>query len=182
MTTVLIAVAVIVVVAIAAILILGAMRPDTFVVQRSATINAPAEKIFPLINDYKNWASWSPYEKIDPDMKRTFSGAPNGKGAIYQWEGNKNIGNGRMEILDTSPSRIDIKLDFIAPFEAHNMAEFTMTPEGGGTNVNSTNVTWAMRGPIPYKFKIMHVIFNMDKMVGNQFAEGLANMKRVAEK
>ena len=176
MTTVLMIIAAILAVAIAVILILAAMKPDTFVVQRSALINAPADKIYPLINDYKNWASWSPYEKIDPAMKRTYSGAPSGKGSIYEWTGNKNIGSGRMEILDTSPSRIDIKLDFLAPFEAHNVAEFTMKPEG-----SATNVTWAMRGPIPYKFKIMHVIMNMDKMVGSQFVEGLANMKEVAE-
>lgn len=177
MMTVLMIVGVILAIAIVAILILAAMKPDTFVVQRSALINAPAETVYPLINDYKNWASWSPYEKIDPAMRRTYSGAPTGVGSIYQWEGNKNIGSGRMEILDSSPSRIDIKLDFMSPFEAHNMAEFTMKPEG-----NATNVTWTMRGPIPYKFKIMHVIMNMDKMVGGQFAEGLANMKAVAER
>lgn len=176
MTTVLIAIAAILAAAVTVILILAAMKPDTFVVQRSTLINAPADKIYPLINDYRNWASWSPYEKIDPAMKRTYIGAPSGKGSIYEWTGNKNIGSGRMEILDTSPSRIDIKLDFLAPFEAHNVAEFTMKPEG-----SATNVTWTMRGPIPYKFKIMHVIMNMDKMVGGQFAEGLANMKAVAE-
>jgi hypothetical protein len=177
MTTVLIVIAAILAVAIAAVLILAAMKPDTFVVQRTTLINAPADKIHPLINDYKNWSLWSPYEKIDPAMKRSFSGAQSGKGSIYEWEGNKNIGSGRMEILDASPTRIGIKLDFLAPFEAHNMAEFTMKPEGG-----ATKVTWTMRGPIPYKFKIMHVIMNMDKMVGNQFAEGLTNMKEVAEK
>ena len=176
MTTVLTMIAAIVAVTIAGILILAAMKPDTFVVQRSTLINASAEKIYPLINDYKNWASWSPYEKIDPAMKRAFSGTPSGKGSVYEWTGNKNIGSGRMEILDTSPSRIDIKLDFLAPFEAHNVAEFTMKPKGG-----ATNVTWAMRGPVPYKFKIMDVVMNMDKMVGSQFAEGLANMKAVAE-
>ncbi|MEW6452634.1 MAG: SRPBCC family protein [Pseudomonadota bacterium] len=175
--TVLIVIGVLLAAAIAVILILAALRPDTLVVQRSAAINAPAERIFPLINDYKNWASWSPYEKVDPAMKRTFSGAPSGKGSIYNWEGNKNIGSGRMEILESVPaSRIFIQLDFMSPFEAHNTAEFTLRPENSGTNV-----TWTMRGPVPYKFKIMHVIFNMDKMVGNQFAEGLANMKRVAE-
>ncbi|MBN8980899.1 MAG: SRPBCC family protein [Rhizobiales bacterium] len=174
--TVLTIVGAILAIAIVIVLILAAMKPDTFVVQRSTLIDAPGDTVYRLINDYKNWASWSPYEKIDPAMKRKYSGAPVGVGSIYEWEGNKNIGSGRMEILDSSPSRIDIKLDFMSPFEAHNKAEFTMKPEG-----NATNVTWTMRGPIPYKFKIMHVIFNMDKMVGNQFAEGLANMKRVAE-
>lgn len=176
MSTVLTIIAVIIAVIVAAILILAAMKPDTFVVQRSVLINAPAAKIYSLIDDYRNWGSWSPYEKLDPAMKRKFSGAPNGPGSIYEWEGNKNIGSGRMEILEASPSRISIKLDFLAPFEAHNMAEFTLRPEG-----NATVVTWAMRGPVPYKFKIMHVIMNMDKMVGGQFDEGLANMKAVAE-
>ena len=178
MTTALIVIAVILVVAIAAVLILAAMRPDTFVIQRSMTINAPAEKIFPLINDYKNWSSWSPYEKIDPEMVRTYSGSATGVGSIYEWTGNKNIGRGRMEILETvPPSRVLIKLDFFAPFEAHNTPEFTIKPEG-----NATNVTWAMRGPVPYVAKIMHTLFSMEKMVGGQFHQGLANMKAVAEK
>ena len=177
MTTILTIVAIILAVAIAGILILAAMKPDMFVVQRSALINAPAEKIFPLINDYKHWASWSPYEKMDPTMARTFSGPPSGKGAVYEWNGNKSVGHGRMEITDTAqPSRVTIKLDFFTPFEAHNVAEFTMKPEGG-----ATQVTWAMRGPLPYMAKVMHTVFSMDKMVGGQFAEGLANMKAVAE-
>jgi uncharacterized protein YndB with AHSA1/START domain len=163
---------------IAGFLILATMRPNTFRVQRSIDIDAPPEKIYPLINDYKHWASWSPYEKVDPAMKRTFSGAPSGKGAVYEWDVNKNIGRGRMEIIDaTAPSKIGIKLDFFSPFEAHNIAEFTMQPKG-----DVTNVTWAMQGPVPFMAKIMHMIFSMDRMVGGQFAEGLANMKAVAER
>lgn len=167
---------------IAIVLILAAMRPDTFHVQRSIDIDASADKIFPLINDYKNWGSWSPYEHVDPNMQRTFSGAPNGKGSIYEWRGNKNIGHGRMEILDTAPpSKIVIKLDFFSPFEAHNMAEFTMQPKGGATNA-TTNVTWAMHGPVPFMAKIIHMFMNMDRMVGGQFQQGLVSMKAVAEK
>lgn len=163
---------------IAIVLGLAVMRPDTFRVQRSIDINAPADKIFPLINDYRNWGSWSPYEHVDPDMQRTFSGAPSGKGSIYEWRGNKNIGHGRMEILDTTtPSKIVIKLDFFSPFEAHNMAEFTMQPKGG-----ATNVTWAMHGPVPFMAKIIHMFMNMDRMVGGQFQQGLVSMKAVAEK
>lgn len=163
---------------IAIILIVAAMRPDTFRVQRSIDINAPAEKIFPLINDYRHWGSWSPYEKVDPAMQRTFSGAPNGKGSVYEWNGNKNVGRGRMEILDATPSsKIVIKLDFFSPFEAHNTAEFTMQPKG-----NATNVTWAMQGPVPYMMKIMHMFMNMDRMCGDQFQQGLTSMKAVAEK
>lgn len=163
---------------IAIILIVAAMRPDTFRVQRSIDINAPAEKIFPLINDYRHWGSWSPYEKVDPAMQRTFSGAPNGKGSVYEWNGNKNVGRGRMEILDTTPSsKVVIKLDFFSPFEAHNTAEFTMQPKG-----NATNVTWAMQGPVPYMMKVMHMFMNIDRMCGDQFQQGLTSMKAVAEK
>jgi len=163
---------------IAAILGLAAMRPDTFRVERSIDINAPAETIFPLINDYKNWPQWSPYENIDPAMQRTFSGTASGKGSIYEWTGNKNIGHGRMEIVDTTPpSKIVIKLDFFSPFEAHNIAEFTMRPQG-----SATNVTWSMHGPAPFMAKVMHMFFNMDKMVGGQFEQGLTGMKAVAEK
>jgi uncharacterized protein YndB with AHSA1/START domain len=162
---------------IAVILIVAAMRPDTFRVQRSIDINAPAEKIFPLINDYQQWASWSPYEKVDPAMQRTFSGTPSGKGSVYEWRGNKNVGHGRMEILDTTPpSKIVIKLDFFTPFEAHNTAEFTLQPKG-----SVTNVTWAMHGPAPYMAKIMHMFMNIDRMVGGQFQQGLTSMKSVAE-
>lgn len=163
---------------IAVVLVLAAMRPDTFRVQRSIDINAPADKIFPLINDYRNWGSWSPYEHVDPDMQRTFSGPPSGKGSIYEWRGNKSIGHGRMEILDTAPpSKVVIKLDFFSPFEAHNMAEFTMQPRG-----SATNVTWAMHGPVPFMAKIIHMFMNMDRMVGGQFQQGLVSMKAVAEK
>ncbi|TXJ22137.1 MAG: polyketide cyclase [Afipia sp.] len=176
--TTLMYVAIALAVLIAIVLGLAVMRPDTFRVQRSIDINAPADKIFPLINDYRNWGSWSPYEHVDPDMQRTFSGAPSGKGSIYEWRGNKNIGHGRMEILDTTtPSKIVIKLDFFSPFEAHNMAEFTMQPKGG-----ATNVTWAMHGPVPFMAKIIHMFMNMDRMVGGQFQQGLVSMKAVAEK
>lgn len=176
--TTLMYVAIALAVLIAIVLGLAVMRPDTFRVQRSIDINAPADKIFPLINDYRNWGSWSPYEHVDPDMQRTFSGAPSGKGSIYEWRGNKNIGHGRMEILDaTTPSKIVIKLDFFSPFEAHNMAEFTMQPKGG-----ATNVTWVMHGPVPFMAKIIHMFMNMDRMVGGQFQQGLVSMKAVAEK
>ncbi len=116
---------------VAILLLAAAMRPNSFRVERSIDINAPADKIFPLINDYRHWGSWSPYENVDPAMQRTFSGAPSGKGSVYEWTGNKNVGRGRMEIIDTAPpAKIVIKLDFFSPFEAHNVAEFTMRPQG----------------------------------------------------
>ena len=165
------------VLAIAVILILAATKPDRFSVQRATTVKAPAEKIFPLINDFRRWGSWSPYEHKDPVMKRSFSGAASGKGAVYAWDGNKNVGSGRMEILDaTAPAKIVIKLDFFTPFEGHNTAEFTMLPQGDGTNL-----TWLMHGPAPFMAKIMHVFMNIDRMVGKDFEIGLANLKRLTE-
>jgi uncharacterized protein YndB with AHSA1/START domain len=169
-------------IAIAIVLILAATKPDTFRVQRATTVKAPPEKIFPLINDFHQWGTWSPYETKDPAMKRSYSGAASGKGAVYAWDGNKNVGSGSMEILDTSaPSKIVIKLDFFTPFEGHNTAEFTMLPQGDATNV-TTNVTWLMHGPSPFMGKIMHVFINMDRMVGKDFEIGLANLKKITER
>jgi uncharacterized protein YndB with AHSA1/START domain len=171
-------IAVVLAIAIAVVLILAAIKPDTFAVQRSATVKAPPEKIFALINDFHQWESWSPYEHRDPAMKRTFSGAESGKGAVYAWEGNKNVGSGRMEMLEASaPSKIVIKLDFFSPFEAHNTAEFTMLPQG-----DATNVSWRMHGPAPFMARIMHMFINIDKMVGKDFETGLDNLKRLTEK
>ena len=142
-------IAVVLVVAVAVVLILAATKPNTFSVRRAITVKAPPEKIFPLINDFHQWGTWSPYENKDPAMKRSFSGAASGKGAVYAWDGNKNVGSGRMEILDASlPSKIVIKLDFFTPFEGHNTAEFTMLPQG-----DATSVTWLMHGPAPFMSK-----------------------------
>jgi len=168
---------IVVVVAIAAILVYATTLPDDFRVQRTTSIKAPPEKIFPLINDLHRWGSWSPWEKMDPEMKRTYSGAAAGKGAAYAWQGNRKVGEGRMEIVDASPpSKIAIKLDFIKPFEGHNTAEFTLEPKG-----DSTNVTWTMYGPSVYMAKVMGVFVSMDKMIGKEFETGLANLKSVAE-
>lgn len=165
-------------VGIAGVLAYAATKPDIFTVQRTASIKAPPEKIFPFINDFKQWGVWSPYEKIDPEMKRTYGPKTTGQGATYAWDGNKNIGSGSMEILDApAPQKVSIKLDFTRPFEAHNIAEFTLVPSG-----ETTNVTWSMRGPVPFFAKIIHVFMDMDKMVGGQFAEGLGNLKAAAEK
>jgi len=171
-------IAIVIAVAIAAILILAATKPDTFRIERSATVNAPAEKIFAVLSDFHQWTGWSPWETKDPGMKRSYSGAERGKGAIYGWEGDKNVGTGRMEILEANtPSKLVIKLDFLKPFEAHNTAEFTMLPQG-----NATNVHWVMQGPAPFMSKVMQVFMNIDKMVGKDFEAGLANLKQLAEK
>src|SRR5882724_8702741 len=167
-------IAVVLAIAIAILLILAATKPDTFTVRRSTTVKARPEVIFPLINDFHQWGTWSPYETKDPAMKRSYSGTASGNGAVYAWEGNKNVGSGRMEILDSSvPSKIVIKLDFFAPFEGHNTAEFTMLPQGDAT-VATTNVTWLMHGPASFLSKVMQVFINMDNMIGKDFEIGLA--------
>ncbi len=171
-------IAVVVAVLIAGVLLFAATRPDTFGVQRSATIKAPPEKIFALVNDLQQWRSWSPYENKDPAMKRTFTGPPAGKGAAYAWEGNKEVGQGRMEISGTTPPNlVTIQLDFIKPFEGHNRVDFRIEPQG-----DTTQVTWAMNGPAPYITKLMSIFVDMDKMIGRDFEVGLANLKAAAEK
>jgi hypothetical protein len=169
-------IAVVIAVAVVAVLVYAATKPDKFGVQRAASIGAPPEKIFPLIDDLHAHTSWSPFEK-DPNMKRTHSGAARGKGAIYEWEGNRQVGAGRLAIIDSTPSKVTMALDMLKPFEAHNVVEFTLEPKGG-----STNVTWAMRGRQPYMAKLMSTFINCDKMVGSQFEEGLGKLKVLAER
>jgi hypothetical protein len=170
---------IVIAVLIAAVLGVAATKPDTFRVQREATIAARPERIYPFLEDFRRWNAWSPYEKKDPELKRAFSGAPSGKGAVYAWEGNREVGTGRMEILDSAaPSRVTIKLDFLKPFEAHNTAEFTLAPAGG----DSTRVTWAIHGPSPYPSKLIGLFCNVDQMVGRDFEAGLANLKAIAER
>jgi hypothetical protein len=170
-------VAVVLAIAIVVVLILAATKRDTFRVQRAAAMPGPPEKIFSLIDDFRQWGTWSPWEHRDPAMKRMFSGTERGKGAVYAWDGNRNVGAGRMEILDAVlPSRIVIKLDFIKPFEGHNTAEFTMLSQGGATQVN-----WAMYGPAPFMHKVMQVFMNLDRMIGKDFEAGLANLKKAVE-
>src|SRR5262249_48690119 len=145
----------------------------------SASIKAPPEKIFPLIDDFLKWHTWSPWENKDPNMKRIFDAtSTSGKGATYSWEGNKDVGQGSMEIVESvAPSKMKLKLDFVKPFEAHNFVDFALTPAG-----DTTNVTWTMTGPAPYLSKVMQVFMDMDSMVGKDFEAGLANMKATAEK
>jgi len=163
---------------IGAVLAYAATRPDALHIQRSMTIKAPPEKLFPLISDFHRWNAWSPYEKIDPAMKRAYSGSANGKGAVYEWEGNSSVGQGRMEITNAVPSsRVTIKLDFLKPLEGHDVAEFTLVPQG-----DSTTVTWTMDGPTPYVGKVIGVFVNMDTMIGGEFEAGLANLKTIVEK
>jgi uncharacterized protein YndB with AHSA1/START domain len=166
------------IVVIAAILVIAATRPATFRVERSTRITAPPERIFHYVNDFHQWGVWSPYEKLDPSMKRTYGGAAAGKGAVYEWDGDSKAGKGRMEIVEsTQPAKIAIKLDFIKPITGHNIAAFTFQPAG-----DATQVTWSMDGPSPYIAKVLGLFFNMDKMIGGDFETGLANLKAVSEK
>jgi hypothetical protein len=168
---------IIVAVVIAAILAFAATRPDTFRIERSIRVNVLPEKIFPLINDFHHWAAWSPWEKLDPAMKKTYTGAANGKGAVYEWEGNGKVGAGRMEITEShEPAKVIIQLSFLKPFKAQNLAEFSIDAKG-----DSTDVIWAMSGSKQFMLKVMGLFMNMDKMVGKDFETGLSNMKAVAE-
>lgn len=170
-------IAITVVVLLAALLAFAATRPDSFRVERTTTIKAPPQKVFGLINDLHNWGGWSPWEKIDPGMKRTYSGAASGVGAAYEWDGNQNVGSGRMLITkSTAPTDVVIQLDFLKPFEAHNTAEFTL-----GSNGDSTNVTWSMSGQHTFISKLVCLFVSMDGMVGKDFENGLANLKALAE-
>lgn len=178
MTKTLIVIAILIAVFVAGVLILAATKPDSFQVRRAMTIKAPPEKLFALINDFKAWTAWSPWEEKDPAMKRSYGAVTVGKGATYAWAGDKNVGQGSMEITDAqSPSKLVLKLDFLKPFEAHNSVEFAIKAEG-----DATSVTWTMTGPTPFLGKIIHVFIDMDKMVGKDFESGLAKLKAAAEK
>ena len=162
---------------LAILLAVASTKPDALHVERTARIDAPPQEIFPLIEDFRRWGPWSPYEKRDPAMKRSYGGAERGEGAVYAWEGNRDIGKGRMEIVESvPPSRVALKLDFAEPFEAHNVVQFTLEPEGA-----ATRVTWAMQGPSSFVSKLMSVFIDMDDMIGRDFEAGLANLKALAE-
>jgi uncharacterized protein YndB with AHSA1/START domain len=170
-------IAAVLVLAVGALLALAAMKPDTFRVARSTTIHATPEKIFPLIADMHQFNTWNPYARKDPNLKGTYSGPASGKGAAFAWE-SKEVGTGSMEVTDTAPpSNVAMRLDFVKPFEAHNNVDFTLVPKG-----DATEVTWAMGGHVPFVGKVMHVLINMDRMVGGDFEAGLANLKTLAEK
>ena len=160
------------------LVIFAATKPNEFTIRRSISIHAPAERIYALIADFREWPKWSPWEALDPNLKRTMSGMESGAGAIYEWDGNKKAGAGRMEIVQASPpSRIEIRLNFLRPFRAENKVVFTLIPAGDGTNV-----IWEMSGINNLGFKIMGILMNMDKLVGRDFEKGLATMKAEAEK
>ncbi|MES2532868.1 MAG: SRPBCC family protein [Pseudomonadota bacterium] len=160
-----------------ALLAYAATRPGTFRVERSIVVQAAPEKIHPLIDDFHQWQAWSPYEKLDPAMTRSYSGSAHGQGAAYEWSSEGKAGAGRMEILSSTAPKTTIQLDFSKPFKANNTAEFTLVPQGAGTQV-----TWAMYGASPFVAKLMGLFFDMDKLVGKDFDAGLASLKAAAEK
>lgn len=161
---------------IAAVLAFAATRPDSFRIERSLLVQAPPQAIYTQIADFRRWQAWSPYENLDPAMRRSYEGAERGPGAVYAWDGDKS-GAGRMEIVEaTEPSLVRIRLDFLRPFKARNTAEFVLTEEGGGTRVS-----WAMYGADPYIGKLMGLFFDRDAMIGKDFEKGLASLKSLAE-
>jgi uncharacterized protein YndB with AHSA1/START domain len=168
-----------VVLALAALLLFAATRPDTFRVQRSATVKAPPEKVFGLINDMRAFNTWNPFNKKDPAMRGTYRGPQSGPGARFEFAGDRNVGKGSLQITGAAvPSQVTMELHMLEPFEGRNTVEFTIAPQSAGT----TQVTWAMHGPSPYLSKLIGVFFNMDKMIGGDFEAGLADLKTQAEK
>jgi len=168
---------IVLVLGIAGVLAFAATKPDSFRVQRAATIKAPPEKISAVLSDFQAWKAWSPWEKMDPTMKRAHSGEPRGKGARYAWAGSGEVGEGSMTITDAQPSRVALDLDFVKPFEGHNKVVFTLLPKG-----DATEVTWDMQGASPYVTKVIQVFCNMDGMIGKEFEKGLADLKTLTEK
>ncbi|MGH6879734.1 MAG: SRPBCC family protein [Hypericibacter sp.] len=162
---------------VAIFVVVVALQPSDFRIERTTTIAAPADAVFAQVNDFHKWEAWSPYDKIDPALKRTYSGAPAGVGAIYEWVGNKQVGEGKATITDSRPNElVQIQLDFLKPFAATNIAEFSLAPQGG-----QTAITWSMTGHNNFMFKDVGLFMNMDKMVGGQFEQGLAQLKTLVE-
>lgn len=169
---------IVVVVLVAGLAALVLSRPNHFHIERKATVAAPPQRVYDLIASFQNWRAWSPWEDVDPDLKRDYQGPDSGVGAVYAWSGNNRAGVGRMEVVETdAPSKVKIDLQFIKPFAARNTAMFTIAPSADGSEV-----TWAMYGPNSLMGKAMSLVFGMEKMIGPSFEQGLAKMKAAAEK
>lgn len=166
------------VLAVLVVFALAAGKPDEFRVERKVVIAAAPAKIFPWLEDPRKTVEWSPWEKKDPNLKKTFSGAPKGVGAVYEWDGNKDIGAGRIEIVEAeAPKKVVMDLHFLRPMEGRNVARYEVTPVAGGSEVS-----WSIQGPMPFLSKVMCVFMDMDKMIGREFEKGLADLKALAEK
>jgi uncharacterized protein YndB with AHSA1/START domain len=162
---------------IALLVVLISMRPARFRIARSAEINASGERVFSLLNDFHEWAKWSPWEKLDPAMKKTFNGAEAGKGARYSWLGNSKAGEGHMTILESKPNELVLlELEFLKPFPAKNKTTFKLSSSAGGTEVQ-----WIMEGEHNFSGKAFALLMNMDKFLGKDFEQGLANLNTAAQ-
>jgi hypothetical protein len=167
----------VIVVLILGLLAYASTKPDEFRFERSIEIKAPAEKIFPQLNNFRHWRNWSPWENLDPNLQREYSGPESGVGAIYAWQGNKKVGKGRMEIIEaTGTQKLRIQLDFIEPFPSNNFTEFTLHDAGSGTHIN-----WSMTGKHIFLWKFMSIFISMDKMIGKAYEAGLNKLKHISE-
>jgi carbon monoxide dehydrogenase subunit G len=170
-------IAVVFIVVILAFLAYVATKPDTFRIERARIIKATPDAVFGFIDDLHRFNSWNPFARTDPSLRLVYSGPASGIGAAYQWDGTGKAGTGQMEIVGSSPpSGVTMRLEFKKPFAAKNLVTFTLTPDGP-----ATKVTWAMTGQSTYLQKLFGTIFNMDKMVGGEFDNGLTNLKALAE-
>lgn len=169
---------IVVVLAVVIVLGLALTKPDTFLVERRTTIAAAPATIAALVSDFHNWNQWSPWAHLDPGMRVTYSGPASGPGAVYEWEGNRKVGKGRMEVLDVEPVETRIRIDFLKPLEGHDTSEFNFQPDASGT---TTQVRWVMTGPNTFPDKLMSVFTSMDHVIGPDFERGLANLKTTAE-
>jgi hypothetical protein len=164
-------------VVVALLVVVVALQPSTFRIARTVKLKAPASAIFSHINDMREWIAWSPWEKLDPTMRRTYEGAESGEGSVYSWVGDKNVGEGRCTIVESRPNElVRMRLEFVRPFKATNGAEFILTPEG-----DQTAVTWAMTGERNFMFKAMNLVMSMDKMCGGAFEQGLNDLKEIVD-
>jgi Polyketide cyclase / dehydrase and lipid transport len=165
-------------ISVVGLLLYAASRPDRFHIERSTHMAATSEAIYPYLSDFHKNQLWSPYEKKDPAMQRTFSGAESGKGSIYEFAGNREVGKGRLEIVETqAPTRVVLTLDMLEPIQGHNLVTYSIRPDGNGSEVS-----WAMDGDCGFVGKLMGIFFNMDKMIGKDFSTGLADLKALVEK
>jgi len=164
------------VLALATVMLIAAARPDTFRVERAALVKAPPERVHALISDMRQFNTWNPYNRKDPAMKARYEGPATGPGAAYHFEGNKDVGKGTIRITDAAPRKVTMQLHMVEPFEGRNTVEFILSPEAG-----ATQVTWAMHGPAPYISRLVGTVFNLDRMIGQDFENGLAGLKARAE-
>ena len=159
------------------ILVVASFQSDDMNITRSTTTSASPETVFKIVNDFRQWDAWSPWSKLDPTMKKTFEGPPEGVGAVYRWSGNNTVGEGSMKLIESKPGeKVGMKLEFVRPFAGKNDVQFLFTPEGTGTKI-----TWAMQSKQPFIGKIVGLFMNFEKVCGDQFLEGLASLKKIAE-